>query len=169
MSSTATQPTRNRIVLVVGIDLNDTTEHLLSTVKELLRGSDEAELHVVHVVPPETFNERLVEPVKSPGVAERTRAQIAQWEVERLCSTVVAGAPHVIVHTPAGRPVEELTRLATEVGADAIVVEAHDHPGTARRRLFHRSVAAGLAKSAPCSVLTVRAHHPVATTRTTPG
>jgi hypothetical protein len=33
--------------------------------------------------------------------------------------------------------------------------------------MLHRSVAAGLAKSAPCSVLTVRAHHPVAVTRPT--
>jgi nucleotide-binding universal stress UspA family protein len=164
MSATATPSTRNRIVLVVGVDLDDTSKHLLSTVKELTRGSDEAEVHVVHVVAPETFSERLAEPMKSPGVAERTRAQIAKWEIEQLCRDVVTGATaHVVVHTPAGRPVEELMRLAVEVGADAIVVEAHDH--AAPRGLLHRSVAAGLAKAAPCSVLTVRAHHPTVSTR----
>jgi nucleotide-binding universal stress UspA family protein len=162
MTSLATQAERNRIVLVVGLDLADTSEHLLGTVRELTFGMAEAELHVVHVVPPETFQERMGEPLTSPGLAEHRRTQVAQWELERLCRAVVAGATvHVVVHTPAGRPVTELARVAREVGADAIVVEAHEHH-TGARHLFHRSVAAGLAESAPCSVLTVRAHHPPA-------
>ena len=83
MSSVATRPRRNRIVLVVGLDLADTSEHLLGTVRELTHGSSEAELHVVHVVPPETFQERLGEPVMSQGLAERRRTEVAQWELER--------------------------------------------------------------------------------------
>jgi nucleotide-binding universal stress UspA family protein len=162
MTAAVSQGTRNRIVLVVGLDLDDTSEHLLRSVRALTRGVDEAELHIVHVVPPETVNERLTEPMASPWSGERGRARIAQWEIERLCQVVDTGTvAHLFVHTPAGRPVPELTRLAREVGADAIVVEAHDQ-GSEPRRYFHRSVAAGLARTAPCSVLTVRAHHPVA-------
>jgi nucleotide-binding universal stress UspA family protein len=150
-------------VLVVGLDLDDTSEHLLGTVRELTFGMEEAELHVVHVVPAETFQERMGEPVMAQGLAERRRTELAQWELERLCRAVIPGtAVHIVVHTPAGRPVTELTRVARAVGADAIVVEAHEHH-TGARHLFHRSVAAGLARSAPCSVLTVRAHHPAAT------
>jgi nucleotide-binding universal stress UspA family protein len=163
MTSVATQRGRNRIVLVVGLDLADTSEHLLGTVRELTYGTAEAWLHVVHVVPPETFQERMGEPVTSVGLAEGRRTQVARWELEQLCQAVVAGVRvHIVVHTPAGRPVTELTRVAREVGADAIVVEAHEHH-TGARHIFHQSVAAGLAKSAPCSVLTVRAQHPQAT------
>jgi nucleotide-binding universal stress UspA family protein len=166
MATAATEPSRNRIVLVVGLDLGETSRHLLGTVRELTRGSEEAELHVVHVVAPETLQERLGEPVTSRGIAEQRRAQIAHWELERMCHDVVAGAvAQTVVHTPSGEPVKELTRLAIEVGADAIVVEAHEHSALGRR--LHRSVAAGLARSAPCSVLTVRAHHPAKVARRT--
>jgi nucleotide-binding universal stress UspA family protein len=167
MTATANRSKGGRIVLVVGLELEDldgTSEHLLSTVKELTRGTEQAEVHVVHVVAPETFNERLTEPVMSPGVAERSRVQVAQWEIERLCrAVIVGGGVRVFMHTPAGQPVPALARLAHDLGADAIVVEAHEHH-TGARRLFHRSVAAGLARSATCSVLTVRAQHPVAAT-----
>jgi nucleotide-binding universal stress UspA family protein len=59
----------------------------------------------------------------------------------------------VVVHTPAGRPAEQIVRVARAVGADAIVVEALDHHTGA----FHRSTVAELARSAPCSVVTIRA------------
>ena len=79
---------------------------------------------------------------------------IAAWEIEQLCRSIelVAGA-RVVVHTPAGRPVEQLVRIAREVAADAIVVRAHDHAGP---RPFHRSTVATLARKAPCSVVTIR-------------
>jgi nucleotide-binding universal stress UspA family protein len=163
MTAPATRTKKSRIVLVVGLDLAETSEHLLGTVGELTHGVQEAELHVVHVVPPQTMKERMGEPVTSRGLAEGRRTQVAQWELERLCQAVVSGASvDIVVHTPAGRPVTELARLARRVGADAIIVEAHEHHSGARR-FFHRSVAAGLARSASCSVLTVRAHHPAAT------
>ena len=163
MTAAASQGKKNRIVLIVGLDFDDTSEHLLRSVRALTRGADEAELHLVHVVHAETVSERISEPIASPWAGERGRVRIAQWEMERLCEAVDTGtAAHVVVHTPTGRPVAELTRLAREVGADAIVVEAHDQHPSGPRHFFHRSVAAGLARSAPCSVLTVRAHHPAA-------
>ena len=162
MMNAASQSRRSRIVLIVGVDLDDTSEHLLRTVKELTRGVDEAEVHVVHVVPAETLNERLSEPILSPWHAEQDRSRVARWQIEQLCRAMDAGAgAHVVVHTPTGQPVEELARLARRFGADAIIVEAHEGR-PADRRPFHKSVAAGLAQSAPCSVLTVRAHHPTA-------
>ena len=46
----------------------------------------------------------------------------------------------------------ELTRIARETAADIIVVEVHDHPP----RVFHHSVVARIARTAPCSVLAIR-------------
>jgi hypothetical protein len=154
----------DRFVLVVGLDLDDTSEHLLRTVRELTSGSDGVELHVVHAVHRETVKEKLSELIRPSWIGSRGRARGAQWLMERLCQVFCTGTPvHVVVHTPEGGPVAELTRLARKVRADAIVVESHEH-GLGPRRLFHRSVAADLARSAPCSVWTVRADHPAAAT-----
>jgi hypothetical protein len=62
----------------------------------------------------------------------------------------------VHVHTPIGDAAEELTRIAAEVGADMVVVEAHEHGASKPRRVFHRSMLARITTTAPCTVLTIR-------------
>ena len=56
MSEETKREERRRIVLVVGLDLSDVSEHLLLTARNLVRSVDEAELHLVHVVHPESAN-----------------------------------------------------------------------------------------------------------------
>jgi nucleotide-binding universal stress UspA family protein len=147
---------RTRLVLVVGVDLSEVSPHLLATARSLVRSVDEAELHVVHVVHSESVVQRLSEPPGSVGVADRAQKEAARWELERLCGVIVEGAAiRVVVHTPVGHPAREINRIASEVGAGIIVIEAHDHPSKPRR-LLHRSVVARIARTAPCSVLTVR-------------
>jgi nucleotide-binding universal stress UspA family protein len=154
-ASNPSPPPRSRLVLVIGIDLTEVSEHLLAKARDLVHSVDEAELHVVHVVHPEPLRERLAEPVNSGGVVERARMESAHWELARLCARIVQGSQASWrIHTPVGRPADELTRVAREVGADFVVVEVHEHEG--RRRLFHRSVAARIAEIAPCSVLAIR-------------
>jgi len=147
---------RSRIVLVVGVDLSDVSEHLLGKARDLVHSVDDAELHVVHVVHPEPLRERLSEPIRSEGVAWRARVtHYARWELQRLCERIVHGSnARFTMHTPVGRAADELARIARDVGADVIVVEAHDHAHT--RGMFHRSVVARIAATAPCSVLTIR-------------
>ena len=107
-------------MLVVGLGLDNASEKLLSTVRRLTSGADEAELHVVHVAPQRMLDER----VRLGTIDERTHEQVALCELERLCQSFVPGTrAHIVLHTPAGQPVEELQRLAQEVRADAIVVE----------------------------------------------
>jgi nucleotide-binding universal stress UspA family protein len=152
--SEETQTQLSHIVVVVAVDLSDVSEHLLAKARDLVRSVDEAELHVVHVVRPESLRERLTEPVGSRGTSTQALAQSAQWELEQLCRTVVEGSrARWVVHTPVGRAAAEVTRVAREIGADIIVLEVHDH---ARRRIFHRSVAARIAEMATCSVLAIR-------------
>jgi nucleotide-binding universal stress UspA family protein len=135
---------RTRLVLVVGVDLSEVSPHLLATARSLVRSVDEAELHVVHVVHSESVVQRLSEPPGSVGIADRAQTEAARWAAIR-----------VVVHTPVGHPAREINRIASEVGAGIIVIEAHDHPSKPRR-LLHRSVIARIARTAPCSVLTVR-------------
>lgn len=154
MSESST-PNPTRIVLVVGVDLSDVSEHLLAKARDLVRSVELAELHVVHVVRPESFRERLTEPLHTEGVTTRATTEAAHFELERLCETIVSGSPAKwTVHTPVGRTAHELTRIARDVGADVIVIEAHEH--AYRARVFHRSVVGRISQMADCSVLTIR-------------
>ena len=149
------RPTGGRIVLVVGVDLTEISERLLATASDLVRHSREAEIHVVHVVAPESLTMRLEEPLGSVGIANRSHVESAQFLLNRLRDGVLQSADmRVILHTPVGPAARELVRIAREVNADVIVVEAHEHGR--RPRVLHRSLVGKLARSAPCSVLAVR-------------
>lgn len=150
----SSQPNRSRLVVTVGIDLSDVSEHLLAQARDLVRSVDEAELHVVHVVKPESLRERLTEPIGSIPTSERSMASSARWELERLCESIVQGSgARWLVHTPVGRAADEIARIARSVGADVIVVESHEQ---ARTRVFHRSVVARIFALSTCSVLAIR-------------
>jgi nucleotide-binding universal stress UspA family protein len=141
-----------RSVLVVGVDLTDVSEHLLSSARQVLRDADEGELHVVHVVPREPLTQRVTHPPKSRGPGEVAGVVAAQWELDRLCAALADGSKvKVVTHTPIGDPAQEVVRVAREVGASLVLVETHDD-----KRLFHVSVATQIVAAAPCSVLTLR-------------
>ncbi len=150
------KPEASHIVLVVGVDLSEVSEHLLAKARDLVRSVDMAELHVVHVVRAEPFRERIAEPVLSPeGPGTKALKESARWELERLCRSIVGTSDaRWVVHVRVGNAADQLTHVAREVGADVIVIEAHDH--TWAHRTFHRSMVARIAKTAPCSVLTIR-------------
>jgi nucleotide-binding universal stress UspA family protein len=131
---------------------------LLAKARDLVASAENAELHVVHVVRPLPLRERLGEPVHSEeGPETHALKEAARYELESLCRRIVERSPaRWTVHVRVGRAADELARVAKEIGADFVVVEAHDR--AAMRRLFHRSVVARIARCAPCSVLTIR--HP---------
>jgi nucleotide-binding universal stress UspA family protein len=144
---------RSHMVVVVGIDLSDVSEHLLARARDLVRPVDNAELHIVHVVPQPLL--RLVEPARPTGLSTRAQIEFANQELQRLSGSVVRESrARVVVHTPVGRIADELTRIAREVAADLIVVEVYEHAGL--RRVFHHSVVSRIARTAPCSVLAIR-------------
>ncbi len=146
---------RRRIVLVVGVDLSDVSEHLVAQARALIGPVDEAEVHVVHVVHPEPIPQ-WIPGTHSSGLA-RANADHATSELQRLCDHFGQGArpgrAEVIVHTPIGDAATELVQIASRVNADVLVVEAHDR---GRHPLWHRSLLARLVRTAPCTVLTIR-------------
>jgi nucleotide-binding universal stress UspA family protein len=159
MEDPMTQQTRSetRIVLVVGVDLSEVSGHLVTQARDLVRSVDVAELHLIHVVRPEPLRERLSEPLLSPeGPGTRALKESARFELERLCGSIVGtSGARCAVHVEVGHAADRITQLARNVGADIIVIEAHEHAPA--YRAFHRSVVARIAKTAPCSVLTIRA------------
>jgi nucleotide-binding universal stress UspA family protein len=147
--------TSSRAVVVVGVDLSDVSEHLLANARDLVRTVDYAELHVVHVIRPESLRERLTEPVGSARTSERAHVESAHWQLQRLCEAIVQGSnAKWFVHTPVGDAADQLMEMARSVRADIIVVEAHER--ASRSRLFHRSAVARIFQGAPCSVLAIR-------------
>jgi nucleotide-binding universal stress UspA family protein len=147
----------SRIVVVVGVDLSEVSEHLLAQTRALVRPVDEAEVHVVHVVHRDPLRQQIEHPVHSDDIGARSQVEYANWELKRLCDALALGpSTRVIVHTPVGDPGDEITRIAEEVSADIVVVEAHKHATPRIRRMFHRSVMARIAHRAPCTVLTIR-------------
>jgi nucleotide-binding universal stress UspA family protein len=149
MSEEASQTRR---VLVVGVDLTEVSEHLLSYARDVVKWVDHAELHAVHVVRPEPLRERINDPIGSEGIVTAALRKSAEWELEQLCRRIVGkSSASWHVHVRVGHAADVLMNIATEVDADFIVVEAHGPS-----RIFHRSVVAQIARDAPCSVLTVR-------------
>jgi nucleotide-binding universal stress UspA family protein len=163
MTAYAQDPQPSRIVIVVGVDLSDVSEHLLEQTRSLIRPVDEAEVHVVRVVRREPPLLRLVRPKEERDAGVVHQVASAQRALERLSASLVHDPrTRVFMHTPVGSPPVELARIAAGVGADLIVIEAHGHDGREPHRVFHRSVADVIARTAPCTVLTLRTPRRVA-------
>jgi nucleotide-binding universal stress UspA family protein len=163
MTAHAQDQQPSRIVIVVGVDLSHVSEHLLERTRALIRPVDEAEVHVVRVVRPESPLLRLVRPKDEQDAGVVRQVQNAQWALERLSASLVHNPRiRVIMHTPIGSPPVELARIAATVGADLIIIEAHEHDGRDPHRVFHRSVADVIASTAPCTVVTLRTPRRVA-------
>jgi nucleotide-binding universal stress UspA family protein len=157
MTAHAQDQQPSRIVVVVGVDLSNVSEHLLDQTRSLIRPVDEAEVHVVRVVRPEPPLLRLVRPKEERNAGVVYQVENAQWALERLSASLVHNPrTRVIMHTPIGSPAVELARIAAKVGADLIVIEAHENDGRGAHRMFHRSVMDQIARTAPCTVLTIR-------------
>jgi nucleotide-binding universal stress UspA family protein len=147
----------SRIVLVVGVDMTNVSEHLLTQTLALIRPVDEVEVHVVHVVSPEPPLLRIVRPRDAKDAGAVFEVERAQSVLERLSNSLAQNPrTRLIVHTPVGAAADELTRIASEVGADILVIEAHERVGREPLRVFRRSVVDRIASTAPCTVLTLR-------------
>ncbi len=159
--ATHVAPSAGTMVLVVGVDFSPMSEHLLRTARDLVRVAPQAELHIVHVVPVQILATGIMDAIPHPGPVLEDAIERALKKLEALTAPLEREVNGVIVpHVRVGNPAEEIPRLASEVSADLIVVEAHGRTGI--RRMLHRSVAAQLARNAPCSVLTVRDKRAVA-------
>jgi nucleotide-binding universal stress UspA family protein len=153
MGEASKREVRSHMIVVVGVDLSDVSEHVLARACDLLRSIDDAELHVVHVVQPHPLRQLLLEPMRPAGAGTHPDSESARRRLQAICDSVVSRTQaRVFLHTPVGRPADELTRIARETAADIIVVEVHEHT----RRVFHHAVVARIARTAPCSLLAIR-------------
>jgi hypothetical protein len=153
-----TTPSRTRIIVVVGVDLTDVSEHLLAQTAALVGTVDEPEIHVVHVVPREQLLQRLVRPADDRDAGVVHLVEQAQEAVGRLCASLErTPRTRVFMHTPVGDAATELARISDEIAADVIVVEAHEHRGPRTTwKALRRSVVDRLAGLAHSTLITIR-------------
>lgn len=150
--NTAEQP--RRYVIVAGVDFSEVSREALAEAGRMALLAERGELHVVHVV---------ANPV-APASIQGTMAPELSYLIEvdqaadKLRSTVASLAlPDVRLagHIRVGRPDREIAQLASDVGADLVVVGSYGHRGL--ERLLLGSVAESLVRRCPCAVLVHRA------------
>jgi nucleotide-binding universal stress UspA family protein len=143
--------TRPRVILAA-TDFSAPAKAALAQAVELAR-QYEAELHIVHVF---SLPTPLITAYEF-GIPEAEIAQARKVAQEKLdaCAAEAAGAgvsprKHLL-QSPTDRAI---TDLASEIGADWIVVGTHGHTGFKHALLG--SVAERVVRHAPCSVLVAR-------------
>ncbi|MGZ3405071.1 MAG: universal stress protein [Polyangia bacterium] len=146
--------------IVVGTDFSELATGALDEALTLARGHEPAELHVVAVV--ESDHDRLI-PLADRGqslveITDRVRVRLAaeaSAALTRFAERAPGSArPRAIAHVRVGQIAIQLASLATEIGADMVVVGTHGRRGL--QRFMMGSVAEKTVRLAPCPVLVVR-------------
>jgi nucleotide-binding universal stress UspA family protein len=107
-----------------------------------------APFHVLHFI-------TVVDPHKNdPDYADRVRDVLAKRVGKALAASPIAEEVQFHVHSRIGRPAEEILQLASEIGADLILIGTHGHTGLTR--MVMGSVAERVVREAGCAVLVAR-------------
>lgn len=135
--------------LLMAIDLSEESTEIAEKAAALA-GSNNAIMHIIHVIEPLSFAYGGDIPMDFSGIQEEIHQQARQ----QLASF---GASHNVPeerqHIVLGRPEVEIHALAEDLGAELIVVGSHGRYGLA---LLMGSTANGVLHGASCDVLAVR-------------
>jgi nucleotide-binding universal stress UspA family protein len=129
------------LTLVIGLDFTDAGGFAFDQAVRVAKRVARSAFHVVHVFDSQPSAER------SRELADHLRLYLDEK------GTVLGGLKGITVgiHLRSGKPARELVQLATEVGADLIVVGSHSRPHM--RNWLLGSTAERLIANAPCPVL----------------
>lgn len=143
-------------IVVIGTDFSEQAKRALRAAYTQARKHAPAELHVVHasvaVSALPAYDALSVSPVQS---LEEQQAQLVRHLDEQLASLpgFAKSQVSIMAHVLLDAPMFALTRLASELGADLIVVGTHGRHGVARWLLG--SVAEAVVRQATCPVLVI--------------
>lgn len=135
--------------ILLAIDLSDEAEAIASKAVTLAK-SNNAALHVVHVVEPLSFAYGGDIPMDFSSIQEDIQKQ-AKTQLAEFAQKHSIDASHQ--HIAMGRSENEIHALAEQLGVDLIVVGSHGRHGLA---LLLGSTANGVLHGATCDVLAVR-------------
>jgi nucleotide-binding universal stress UspA family protein len=167
-------------VILTAVDYSTASDLALERALELATEKRSAAVHVVNVLPVYQTGSAVDSQVGSGGAwtgtlpsikdaAEQLRTY-TQQKIEAFRNArpdlELTFLGSVVAHQRVDVPSEEITRLASELDADVIVVGTHGRRGLSR--LLLGSVAEGTVRLAPCPVLVVRPKTPPATAEAVP-
>jgi nucleotide-binding universal stress UspA family protein len=136
-------------VVVAAIDFMQQSENVLQTAAKLASTAN-GELHVVHVIPHDAAGSLRGEgALRFSNLADEVRGKL-----EQLAAELPVAVKRIVLHVRLGSADVEVAQLASDLGADLVVVGTHGHTGL--ERLLLGSVGASLIRNAPCPVLVCR-------------
>jgi nucleotide-binding universal stress UspA family protein len=138
-------------IVLAAVDTSTLASRLVDMAARLTRRTwNNAQLHLVHVFRAGAFNRPSRAGLKVDDLVAEAQSYL-EYHVRmarRQCPAAVTG------HFAEGDPAEEILKAARSLNADVVLVGTHDHVGL--EKLLLGSVAAKVAKSAPCPVLIYR-------------
>lgn len=135
--------------ILAAIDLSDEAEAVLERAVAMA-ASDNAELHLVHVVEPLNLAYGGDIPMDFSSVQEQLQSQ-AEESLQQYAQRANVAAERC--HLLSGRPDAQVHELSENLTADLIIVGSHGRKGLA---LLLGSTANGVLHGASCDVLAVR-------------
>jgi nucleotide-binding universal stress UspA family protein len=149
----STSQAKPRSIILAAVDATPLAEQVIQSAVELA-SARQGSLHVAHVVDSIPVAAATVggSPLGVPS-ALQLMGEARKW-LERLLNEGQLGGVDTVGHLMVGPPQRQILQLASDLGADVLVVGTHD-PGKLAR-LFLGSVAESLVRKAPCPVLVVR-------------
>jgi nucleotide-binding universal stress UspA family protein len=140
--------------ILVPVDFSEPSRRALSWAFEYAQKFP-SEIHILHVVERNLRFSDLgagIDKLKEEleGIKARSEAELA-----RLAKSDQALVGRIKQHIANGKPASEIIRIATEQGADLIVMGTHGLTGVGR--VLIGSVAEQVVRRAPCTVVTVKA------------
>jgi len=143
---TRPQDNETNSVVLVGIDFLALSKEVLLHAAELAVSAG-GELHVVHVMPDGAVNGDRAGAVVS-------LAEDGQAKLEHLAADLPASLTRIFLHLMHGKVDVEIAQLASDIGADLVVLGTRGRSGV--DRFIDGSVAESLLRLAPCPVLVYR-------------
>jgi nucleotide-binding universal stress UspA family protein len=131
--------------VVVAYDFSDSSKVALERAIDLACRAPEHVLHVVAVIDHD----------QDYHFAEQVQQQLLDQLRETFAQRSTSGEVHFFVHARIGSAAEEILDLASEIGADMIVIGSHGRTGM--RRVLLGSVSETVVRRARCAVIVARA------------
>jgi nucleotide-binding universal stress UspA family protein len=149
-----TGPASTPIVVLVAVDDTSASVDAIHTAARLASMLRSAELHLVNVVAPVVMPLGDGAPAaiglpiaEAIAAGQKLVAALAERAREEL-------SDRIVTHVAVGAPVDAILQLSSDLGADVIVVGAHNRK--ALQRWLLGSVAEQVARKASCSVIVAR-------------
>ena len=135
--------------ILVAVDLSKDAQKIIDTAVRL-SGNDTTSLHLVHVVEPVAAAYSMDIYAVNINELQQEAINLAEQRLENIGKEI--GVDSDRVHSLLGAPAPEIRNLASELGADAIVIGSHGHAGW---KILLGSTAIKVLHGATCDVLTV--------------